>query len=135
MTWLVPAILSIVGFAIWAALGKRSLDRLDWVPVSLIYAAAATILFGILLPFRRVHWDAQGMWVGTVAGVAGAAGLAMFYLALSKGKASVVVPMIGVYPVVTALISVLAFGERLGAVQIAGVVLATVGVVLIGAGS
>jgi drug/metabolite transporter (DMT)-like permease len=43
--------------------------------------------------------------------------------------------MIGVYPVVTALISVLAFGERLGAVRIAGVVLATVGVVLIGAGS
>lgn len=135
MPWLLPAILSVLGFALWAALGKRALLRLDWVQVCLIYAAAATVLCAVLLPFRRVQWDAHGTWVGTISGIAGAIGLVMFYVALSRGKASIVVPLIGVYPVVTAIISVVAFDERLGAVQVAGIVLATAGVVLIGAGS
>lgn len=135
MSWLIPSLLAVLGFALWAALGKRATQDLDWVPVSLVYTVIASIVLLAVLPFRRVHWDGHGLWLAVVAGIAGAGGLAMFYLALSKGNASVVVPLVGVYPVITALIAVVAFDERIGTVQIVGVALATLGVVLIGVGT
>jgi drug/metabolite transporter (DMT)-like permease len=45
-----------------------------------------------------------------------------------------VVPLIGLYPVLTAVLSVLLLHERLAPLQVAGVALAATAVVLIGLG-
>ena len=45
-----------------------------------------------------------------------------------------VVPMIGLYPAIVALLAVAFLDERLSAVQYAGVLLSVTGVVLLGAG-
>ena len=65
----------------------------------------------------------------------GALGLATFYLALERGKASAVVPMISAYPIVTVALALVLLGESLGATQIVGVALVIGGVILVGAGS
>jgi uncharacterized membrane protein len=64
----------------------------------------------------------------------GGAGLVTFYLALDRGKASLVAPVIGVYPAMVALLSVAFLSERMTAIQAIGVCLAVTGVVLVGSG-
>ena len=66
--------------------------------------------------------------------ICGGTGLVTFYIALQRGNASAVVPMIGIYPAIVALLSVAFLGERLSLIQYAGIVLAVTGVMLIGAG-
>jgi transporter family protein len=72
--------------------------------------------------------------VAAISGGCGALGMATFYLALDSGKASSVVPVIGVYPAFVALLAVAFLSESLSAVQALGVALAVTGVVLVGAG-
>ena len=69
-----------------------------------------------------------------VSALSGAIGLITYYLALQQGKASVVVPVVGLYPAIVALLSVAFLGEHLSAVQYAGVLLVATGAVLLGAG-
>jgi bacterial/archaeal transporter family protein len=71
-------------------------------------------------------------WSIAASSVSGAVGLWMFYLALDRGKASVIVPFVNVYPALAAALAIAFLSERLTALQLAGVGLALVGVVLIG---
>lgn len=81
----------------------------------------------------RTSWSPSGLPLSTLAGVCGGIGLIAFYLALERGKASLVAPLIGIYPAFVALLSVLFLSERLSALQCAGVLLALSGAVLIAA--
>jgi drug/metabolite transporter (DMT)-like permease len=74
-------------------------------------------------------------WQLALSGLCGALGLVTFYLALERTQASTVVPVIGVYPIITAALALGFLGESLNLTQIAGLTCAVVGVVLIGAGS
>jgi drug/metabolite transporter (DMT)-like permease len=67
--------------------------------------------------------------VATGAGVAGCAALAAFYRGLAIGTMSIVAPVSATGAAVPVLVG-LATGERPGAVQIAGIALAMVGIVL-----
>lgn len=137
MLWLVYAVASVAFWGVWGFMGKLALRHLNWIQVSLFYGFSIVIVFSALLLASRHRddgWAWSGIWVGALTGVLGTAGLIAFYLALDRGKASVVVPLIGVYPIVTALLSVVFLGERLSPVQIAGVGLAIVAVVLISLG-
>ena len=88
----------------------------------------------IALGQRTTSWSFGALWLAALSALCGSIGLITFYLALQQGKASVVVPMIGLYPAIVALLSVAFLGERLSPVQYAGVLLAVTGVVLLGAG-
>jgi uncharacterized membrane protein len=57
-----------------------------------------------------------------------------FYLALDHGKASVVVPIVSVYPLITAILAVAFLSESLTTLQAVGIACALGGVVLIGIG-
>ena len=82
---------------------------------------------------RTAGWSAGTLWVGVLSAACGALGLLTFYLALDRGSASLAVPVIGFYPAVVAVASVLFLGEKLSALQVVGVALAVAGVALIGA--
>ncbi len=68
------------------------------------------------------------------SGICGALGLVTFYLALERGMASVVVPLISVYPVITTALAIAFLHERLTSLQAAGVGCAVLGVALISLG-
>ena len=70
-----------------------------------------------------------------ISALSGGTEMITFYLALQKGKASAVVPIIGLYPAIVALLSVAFLGEKLSGVQYFGVLLVVSGAVLLGAGS
>ena len=136
MQWIGYALVSVVLWGGWAFFGKVSLRHASWAQVSFVYGAIATALFGVLLlgPARRGFGGTNG-WALAASGLCGAVGLATFYLALDRGKASAVVPMISAYPMITAALALAFLGESIGTAQLVGICLVIGGVILIGAGS
>jgi bacterial/archaeal transporter family protein len=136
MQWIAYALVSVALWGGWAFFGKLSLRHASWAQVSFVYGAITVLLFGALLlgPARRSFSGANG-WALAASGLCGALGLATFYLALDRGKASAVVPLISIYPLITAALAVVFLNETLTALQMAGVGCALGGVVLIGLGS
>ena len=89
------------------------------VALGLVYVAAAGDPFPALGPAA----------LATGAGAAGCAALAAFYRGLAIGTMSIVAPISATGAAVPVLVGV-ASGERPGAVQLVGIVLAMVGIVL-----
>jgi len=135
MGWLFYSLTTVALFALWSVLGKVALRTATPVQTTLIYgiAAAVVAVVAIAVGQRTAGWSPGGLWVGVLSAACGALGLLTFYLALDRGSASLAVPVIGFYPAVVAVLSVAFLGEKLSALQIAGVVLAVTGVALIGA--
>ncbi len=135
MGWLFYSLTTVALFALWSVLGKVALRTATPVQTTILYgiAAALVALVAIGLGQRTASWSAGALWVGVLSAVCGALGLLTFYLALDRGNASLAVPVIGMYPAVVAVASVLFLDERLSGLRVAGVVLAVTGVALIGA--
>jgi bacterial/archaeal transporter family protein len=135
MEWVPYTLVAALGFALWAFLGKLALRHASWAQVGLAYAVASAFIFGaiVLTQSGRTFAGVNG-WTVAASALTGAVGLTAFYLALDHGKASVVVPIVSVYPLVTALLALAFLGESLSALQAVGIVCALGGVVLIGIG-
>ena len=133
MQWIPYALGAALGFGLWAFFGKLALRDANWMQVGLTYAAAAAALFAVvLLSSAKRSFAGTNGWTLAASSVSGAVGLWLLYLALDRGKASVVVPMANVYPAIAAVLAVAFLGERLTALQVVGIALAVGGVVLIG---
>jgi transporter family protein len=77
----------------------------------------------------------RGVLYAIATGVISAAGNVSFFGALSKGgPASTVVPISGLYPLLTAITALVLLKERMNRVQIAGIALALVAIFLLGEG-
>lgn len=133
MQWLIYAVGAALGFAGWAFFGKLALRHATWAQVGLIYGAVTVLLFAALLlgPVRQ-GFAASSAWPLAASGVSGAAGLVAFYLALDRGNASIIVPLVSVYPLITAVLAVAFLNESLSSLQLVGVGCALAGVVMIG---
>jgi transporter family protein len=134
--WLTYTLATIALWGLWGLLGKLALRSVTWVQASLFFGAAAVAVCVALLAAgeRKSAWSPGDLWIPALTGLVGAIGLTTFYLALEQGKASVVIPLIGLYPIVAAVLSVAVLGESLSAMQIAGVALAVVAIALLAAG-
>jgi bacterial/archaeal transporter family protein len=135
MGWVPYTIVAAAGFGAWAFLGKLALRHATWAQVGLAYALASTILFAAI-QFSRTGQNFAGVngWTLTGSAVCGAVGLVAFYIALDHGKASVVVPIVSVYPLITAVLALAFLGESVTALQAVGIGCALGGVILIGVG-
>ncbi len=136
MSWLVYALGTVVLWTSWSFLGKIGLDRVTPVQATIVFGVASVVAGGValLLGQRAASWAPGALWITVVSAACGGAGLVTFFLALDRGQASLVAPVIGLYPALVAVLSVLFLSERLSLLQVAGVVLAVTGVVLVGAG-
>jgi transporter family protein len=134
--WPLYTLTTVVLWAMRSFLGKLALDRTTSVQATVVFGiiAFAVGLVAMAAGQRTTSWSPGALWIAALSGLCGSAGLITFYLALQQGKASVVVPMIGLYPAIVAGLSVAFLEERLSLVQCAGVLLAVTGVMLLGAG-
>jgi drug/metabolite transporter (DMT)-like permease len=107
---------------------KRTGDSLGVVAVSSL--AGVAILAAVVWLFPADPTAADLAW-GAAAGVAGGAGVTLFYRALATGVMSVVAPVAAVTGAVVPVIAGLALGERPGALALVGVALAVVAVALL----
>ncbi len=95
--------------------------------------AAGLVVVALLLPWLGGQPDRADLAWGAAAGVAGGAGLLLFYRALAAGVMSVVAPVTAVAAAALPVLGGLALGERLGPAAVAGIGLALLAVVLVAA--
>lgn len=134
--WLANSLLALACWGIWAFLPKLAVRHISprsaflWEVVGgLVVGAcvAATLR-------ERLGTDWRGVLPAVFTGVFGYLGVVFFLFALRTGQVSVVAPLSAVYPVITVALGVALLGESLSGVQIAGAVLALVGVALLSRG-
>jgi drug/metabolite transporter (DMT)-like permease len=123
------ALAASAGWGVGDFLGGLSAKRLPILTVSAVSQFAGLVFMALIVALEGRPPDAIAIWFGLGAGACGAVGLAALYAGLSMGPMGVVAPIAalsGVVPVAWGLIR----GDRPGAWQLIGIVLAVGGVVL-----
>jgi drug/metabolite transporter (DMT)-like permease len=134
-------ILLALGSALaWGAgdfLGGLASRRIPALPLALrAHAVGLAGLLGVELVLLRTGMPGGAVlaW-GALAGLAGGAGIWLFYRSLAMGTMSVVAPVSGVTAAVVPVAVGIATGERPGALAIVGIAVALTAIGLVGAGT
>ena len=134
--WFGYTLITVALWAGWSFIGKIALDHTTSVQATIVFGVVTAVVgvIAVLLGQRTTSWSPGSLWIAVLSAASGGAGLITYYLALQQGKASVVVPVVGLYPAIVALLSVAFLGEKLSVVQYVGVLFVATGAVLLGAG-
>ncbi|POX40678.1 hypothetical protein C3486_12825 [Streptomyces sp. Ru73] len=130
------AIFALATSLLWGAadfgggLLTRRMRALTVVVVSQTIAAA--VLGVIVVATGAWHTAEPRLWFAVAAGVVGPAAMLCFYRALALGPMGVVSPLASLGTVLVPLGVGFALGERPGPTQVAGMIVAVIGVVLAG---
>lgn len=131
-SWVVYSILAILAWGSWGILLKLAYSSGGWREVYFVSAVASFILALIVFSATKGRLTPEKyMLYAFGAGLLGGLGYVFLVKALETGKASVVIPLTGIYPALTAILATLLLGEKLTPTQALGVVLAVVAVYLL----
>lgn len=121
-------------WGLWAILVKISSTRIGHWPSVLIYTVASvvtvTVLFAVVGETLK-KTDTAGIAVAAAAGILGGLALICFQKALSCGPVSTSTALSALYPVLAVAFGIFVLRERPSATNIAGIILAVAGGVLI----
>jgi transporter family protein len=128
MNWLGFALLAVGLWGVWGFLGKVASQHLPAQQVYLLAITGHLVLGGYLLVggVGAASWQPWGVGAALGAGIASAAGLLLFFEALARGPATVVVPLTALYPAITVVLSRVFLQEALTLRHLAGLALALV---------
>src|SRR5215469_10652225 len=132
--WLGFAVAALILWGVTGVTQKLSTNRISSERSFLWFCWAMMALSAVVFAFARPHWG-----LGTLAVVCSIAGGALnglgawtsFRALESGGKASIVISLISLYPLLTVVLAVLVLGERLTWTQIAGAVTAITAAILL----
>ena len=132
--WLGFAVAALVLWGVTGVTQKLSTNRISSERSFLWFCWAMVAISVAVFLFARPHWGLGGLVV--VCSVAGGAlnGLGAWtsFKALeSGGKASIVISLISLYPLLTVVLAVLLLDERLTWMQTAGAILAIAAAILL----
>jgi bacterial/archaeal transporter family protein len=132
--WLHIALIAIFLWGVCGLMQKMSTDHISarssaiWFLLSFVPIAAFILLRDPFPPGVSI----QSWLVAAAVGFTLALGNFTILIAFaSGGKASIIAPMAGLYPLISTPIAVLAFGDKLGWRQAAGIACATLAVVML----
>ncbi len=111
-------------------LASRRTSVFGVVAFSQVIGLAALL---VLLPWLGGPVDAADLWWGAAAGLAGAAGLVVFFRTLARGVMSVIAPVTAVTAAAVPVLVGLLTGDRIGTWSAVGIALALAAVVLVSA--
>ncbi len=133
--WLVPAILALLAWGVWGVALKKASQGLQWYQVYVYTNSAILIVMSVvvLLYGQTALRVPPPKAVGAiVAGLLGTLGYVLLIVSLKNGgKASVVIPLTGLYPAITTILSTIILGEHLGLRKSLGVLLAMLAIILL----
>jgi len=132
--WLIFAMVALVFWGITGVTQKLSTNAIStelsflWFGLAMI-ALALTVL-PLVLPYW--HLAAKDFWLAVVGGTLNSLGAYTSFAALEKGgKASIVIPLCYLYPLLTIILAIVFLHEGLTRPQLAGISLALVSAVLL----
>lgn len=132
--WLWFAAIALVFWGVTGVTQKLATNRVS-SELSFLWFACAMIVISVTLGcFVPIHWHARPtvFWAAVIGGTLNGLGALTSFAALeSGGKASVVISLISLYPLVTVAFAVAALHERLSWTQALGVCLAIIAAILL----
>ena len=128
------ALLCALAWAFWGIFGKLSANR-GVPPTTLAFLSSCASFVVIVGSHAWQHFPAAptaaGILCALVSGVCGAIGMLFFSMAIKHGDAAIIVTLSAIYPIFTVLLSPLILQEKLSLTHAIGVLLVTLGVILV----
>ena len=132
--WLIFAAIALVFWGITGVTQKLSTNNIS-SELSFIWFAYAMIAISVVLALTvpmRYHVRPLIFWLAVAGGMLNGLGALTSFTALeSGGKASIVISLISLYPLVTVALAVTVMHERLTIMQAFGIVLAIIAAILL----
>jgi bacterial/archaeal transporter family protein len=132
-TWYLYALLTVVMWGIWGVFSKFASAHSKPRQV-LIFQSVGVLAFALLvlaIENFKFEWSVPGFTWSFAAGFFTFIGFLTFFAALESGKASTVVTLSALYPVVTILLSVIFLHEKISLKETVGIGFALVASVLL----
>ena len=134
--WMLLSILTVLLWGAWGLESKIIVDRISpWMNQVLFSVGLIPLVLFMLFSKnlrRPADRNARGASYGLLTGILGGTGNIALYLALGTGgKASVVVPIVGLAPLITIILALLILKESINRLQMAGLGLALVSIFLL----
>jgi drug/metabolite transporter (DMT)-like permease len=133
--WLILAVFVFLMWAIQAYVMKFSNNTMQAESIffymavtSLLLAPFAIIMTDFSMP---INWGFRGPWLAAMIQILNAIGALTLVYALRYGKAILVVPMTGLAPVLTVILSLIIYGVVPGGILLTGLILASIAIVLL----
>lgn len=133
-SWILFASIALVFWGITGVTQKLATNRISSQLSFLWFAYAMIAISLVLLVTVTMHWHVRPLifWLAVVGGTLNGLGALTSFTALeSGGKASIVISLISLYPLLTVAFAVVVLHEKLTTVQSFGVVLAIVAAILL----
>src|SRR5258708_25401034 len=133
-SWIWLATIALVFFGITGVTQKLSTNNISFELSFLWFCAAFLVIAAVIAATMPLDWRVSGRLIAFAAlgGLLNGLGTLTSFAAFEKGgKASVVSPLINLYPLVTVAGAWMLLGERLTRTQVAGIVAALIAVVLL----
>jgi len=134
--WLTYTLIATAIWAVWgivSALVAREVSPLVTQVISTLGTVPVALLLFFSPDWRQGTSLKLGMLLAALTGLSGSAGNLCLLRALSlQGPVSVVLPVSGMFPLVTALLAMLLLRERLNRIQVAGFVVALAAIYIVG---
>jgi bacterial/archaeal transporter family protein len=133
--WLFYSLLTVVLWGVWGVVSKIASDRIDadtnqiYFTLGLLPVALAS--FGSLGAPGGEGRKAGIRWAFLTGILAGAGNMAFFHALAIGGRASIVIPVTALFPIVTVILATTFLRERMGTAQKIGLVLALVAIYLL----
>ncbi|MCS7386668.1 MAG: EamA family transporter [archaeon GB-1867-005] len=134
MNWLALSIIATLFWGLWSIMIKMALQYLDWHQVYL-FSSIPGVIIAITMYFTfkssKIDINSPALYYSIIAGVLGAIGTIAFNMALKSGKASIIVPLTSLYPVIAIITARILLRERITLIQGIGVLFAIISMLLL----
>jgi transporter family protein len=134
-SWMLLSIATVLLWGSWGLQSKLIVDRISPWMNQVLFSIGLLPLLAWMLFWKNLRRAAgepkKGAAYGLLTGILGGLGNVTFYLALSRGKASVIVPMVGLAPLITVVLALVVLKESINRAQVVGVVLALASIYLL----
>lgn len=121
---------SALTYGIADFLGGRVATRAPALTTTLVTQTFGLLTLLVLAPVAGGEVSVSALWTGGVAGMAGSAGLVVYFRGLAIGPMGVVAPLAGAVGAVVPVLAGLFLGERIGLLAAVGIVVGLASVVL-----
>lgn len=131
--WLVLCLACAILWGVWGFLSKLLADRVGAVESQLLFTAGmfpAALIAAAAVGGQALRVSRRGIGYGLLNGVLTGIGTLCFFEALARGPASLVSPLVAVYPLGTVALAITVLRERISKVQAAGALCTVVGLAL-----
>ncbi len=131
--WIFWSLIGLILWGFWGYTSKLAANNIEWRQLTFFFALgvilSALILNTILMGSFSIALN-KGSFYALVSGIACLLGVAAVYIALEKGKASLVIPFTALYPLITILLSAILLKEKITLMQGFGIIFAIAAIIL-----